>query len=44
MKQSIPLYVSEMAPYKHRGALNSIFQLSITIGILIANLVNYFSS
>ncbi|XP_047312785.1 sugar transport protein 12-like [Impatiens glandulifera] len=42
--QSIPLYVSEMAPYKHRGALNSIFQLSITIGILIANLVNFFSS
>lgn len=30
-----------MAPYKYRGALNMMFQLSITIGILIANAVNY---
>lgn len=41
--QSVPLYVSEMAPYKHRGSLNIVFQLSITIGIFVANLVNYFS-
>ena len=33
-----------MAPYKHRGALNNVFQLSITIGILIANIVNYFTA
>nr|XP_043624814.1 sugar transport protein 12-like [Erigeron canadensis] len=39
--QSVPLYLSEIAPYKHRGALNMLFQLSITIGILIANLVNF---
>ncbi|CAI9288913.1 unnamed protein product [Lactuca saligna] len=39
--QSVPLYLSEMAPYKYRGALNMMFQLSITIGILIANAVNY---
>lgn len=31
-----------MAPYKFRGALNIGFQLSITIGILIANVLNYF--
>lgn len=31
-----------MAPYKYRGALNIGFQLSITIGILIANVLNYF--
>ncbi|XP_002525509.2 sugar carrier protein C-like [Ricinus communis] len=39
--QSVPLYVSEMAPYKRRGFFNIVFQLSITIGILCANLVNY---
>ncbi|KAI9126674.1 hypothetical protein K1719_002270 [Acacia pycnantha] len=40
--QSVPIYVSEMAPYKYRGALNMCFQLSITIGIFGANLVNYY--
>ncbi|XP_054803921.1 sugar transport protein 1-like [Prosopis cineraria] len=40
--QSVPLYLSEMAPYKHRGSLNVMFQMSITIGILIANVLNYF--
>lgn len=40
--QSVPIYVSEMAPYKYRGALNIMFQMSITIGILVANLLNYF--
>ena len=29
-----------MAPSKWRGSLNSLFQLAITIGILLANLVN----
>ncbi|KAK6917458.1 Major facilitator, sugar transporter-like [Dillenia turbinata] len=40
--QSVPLYLSEMAPYQYRGALNIGFQLSITIGILVANVLNYF--
>ncbi|CAH9133681.1 unnamed protein product [Cuscuta epithymum] len=40
--QAVPLYLSEMAPYKYRGALNIGFQLSITIGILVANVLNYF--
>ena len=39
--QSVPLYLSEMAPSKFRGALNILFQLSITVGILAANLLNY---
>ncbi|CAA7023454.1 unnamed protein product [Microthlaspi erraticum] len=39
--QSVPLYLSEMAPANIRGALNICFQLAITIGILSANLVNY---
>ncbi|KAJ9682928.1 hypothetical protein PVL29_018784 [Vitis rotundifolia] len=42
--QSVPIYVSEMAPCRHRGALNNVFQLSITIGILVANVVNYFTA
>ncbi|KAJ4835656.1 hypothetical protein Tsubulata_021705 [Turnera subulata] len=39
--QSAPIYISEVAPYKYRGALNVLFQLCITIGILVANIVNY---
>ncbi|KAI3972412.1 hypothetical protein MKW92_009374 [Papaver armeniacum] len=42
--QSVPVYLSEMAPAKLRGALNMGFQLAITIGILAANLVNYGTS
>ncbi|KAK1422647.1 hypothetical protein QVD17_17933 [Tagetes erecta] len=42
--QSVPLYLSEMAPYKYRGSLNTGFQLSITIGILTANVFNYFNN
>ncbi|WCJ26169.1 Sugar transport protein 1 [Euphorbia peplus] len=41
VNQSVPIYLSEVAPSKFRGALNMTFQLSITIGILIANLLNY---
>lgn len=42
--QSVPIYLSEMAPYKYRGALNMCFQLSITIGIFTANMFNYYFS
>ncbi|XP_061357225.1 sugar transport protein 10-like [Gastrolobium bilobum] len=42
--QSVPVYLSEMAPAKIRGALNIGFQMMITIGILIANLINYGTS
>ncbi|OIV91507.1 hypothetical protein TanjilG_26476 [Lupinus angustifolius] len=40
--QAVPVFLSEIAPTRIRGALNIMFQLNITIGILIANLVNYF--
>jgi MFS transporter, SP family, sugar:H+ symporter len=36
-----PLFLSEIAPFHLRGALNNMFQLFITFGILIANLINY---
>ncbi|XP_010551756.1 PREDICTED: sugar transport protein 8-like [Tarenaya hassleriana] len=42
--QAVPLFLSEIAPAKLRGGLNICFQLMVTIGILIANLVNYFTS
>ncbi|WCJ23725.1 Sugar transport protein 8 [Euphorbia peplus] len=42
--QAVPLFLSELAPVKLRGALNIVFQLMVTIGILIANLVNYGTS
>jgi MFS family permease len=39
--QATPLYLSEMAPFKLRGALNIMFQLAVTIGILAAQLINF---
>lgn len=38
------MFLSEVAPVQHRGAVNILFQLFITIGIFIANLVNYATS
>ncbi|XP_022732468.1 sugar transport protein 2-like [Durio zibethinus] len=42
--QAVPLFISEIAPAKYRGGLNICFQLLITVGILVANLVNYFTA
>ncbi|KAL0331321.1 UNVERIFIED_CONTAM: Sugar transport protein 1 [Sesamum angustifolium] len=42
--QSVPVYLSEMAPYRYRGMLNMFFQQTITIGILAANVINYFTA
>ncbi|XVF08502.1 hypothetical protein REPUB_Repub07fG0008700 [Reevesia pubescens] len=39
--QSVPLYISEMALPRHRGALNIGFQVGVGIGVLIANLTNF---
>jgi sugar porter (SP) family MFS transporter len=36
----VPSYISESAPTGVRGSLSSLFQLAITIGILVAYLVN----
>ncbi|MFT3742468.1 MAG: sugar porter family MFS transporter [Gammaproteobacteria bacterium] len=36
-----PLYIGEIAPAKYRGALVSLNQLAITIGILISYIVDY---
>ncbi|XP_017248708.1 hexose carrier protein HEX6 isoform X1 [Daucus carota subsp. sativus] len=39
--QSVPLYLSEMAPPSLRGAINMGFQFSVGIGVLMATLINY---
>jgi sugar porter (SP) family MFS transporter len=39
-----PLYISEMAPQKHRGALVALNQFAITAGILLSYIVDYFFS
>ncbi|PKA46444.1 Hexose carrier protein HEX6 [Apostasia shenzhenica] len=39
--QAIPLYLSEMSPPGYRGALTGCFDVCISFGILVANLVNY---
>ncbi|KAK8635451.1 hypothetical protein V6N13_004188 [Hibiscus sabdariffa] len=39
--EAVPLFLSEIAPVQYRGAVNILFQLFVTIGIFIANLVNY---
>ncbi|CAN1329074.1 Sugar transport protein 8 [Linum perenne] len=42
--QTVPLFISEIAPANYRGGLNIAFQLLITLGILSANIVNFFTS
>ncbi|GLU09914.1 hypothetical protein SLE2022_267490 [Rubroshorea leprosula] len=39
--QAVPLYLSETAPAKIRGAVNQLFQLTTCLGILVATLINY---
>ncbi|KAK1409216.1 hypothetical protein QVD17_35741 [Tagetes erecta] len=39
--QSVPLYLSEMAPSNYRGAFNIGFQFCVGVGVLAANLLNY---
>lgn len=39
--QAVPLFLSEIAPVSIRGGLNICFQLFITLGILVANVVNF---
>jgi sugar porter (SP) family MFS transporter len=36
-----PLYISEIAPHQHRGALVALNQLAISIGILLSYIVDY---
>lgn len=40
----MPIYNNEVAPPHMRGAMNILFQLNVTIGILAAGLINYGAS
>nr|CAB06079.1 PaMst-1 [Picea abies] len=42
--QSVPLYLSEMAPAKVRGGTNNLFQLKTCLGIFVTNVINYFTN
>lgn len=42
--EAVPLFLTEIAPVHLRGAVNILFQLAVTVGIFIANLVNYGTS
>ncbi|WRX18459.1 Major facilitator [Theobroma cacao] len=37
----VPLYISEMALPRHRGAMNIGFEVGVGFGVLVANLVNF---
>ncbi|XVF11230.1 hypothetical protein REPUB_Repub08aG0008400 [Reevesia pubescens] len=39
--QSVPLYISEMALPRHRGAMNIAFEIGVGFGVLIANIINF---
>ncbi|MCL7042141.1 hypothetical protein MKW94_011883 [Papaver nudicaule] len=39
--QAVPLYMSEMAPARYRGAITNGFHLFVHLGILYANLINF---
>lgn len=36
-----PMYISEISPAKIRGTMVSLYQLAITVGLLLAYLINY---
>lgn len=42
--QSAPVYLSEIAPAHLRGGMNIMFQLAVTVGILLAQCINLWTS
>ncbi|KAL3626253.1 Sugar transport protein 8 [Castilleja foliolosa] len=42
--EAVPLFLTEIAPIQHRGGVNILFQQFVTIGIFIANLINFATS
>ncbi|AET40079.1 uncharacterized protein Ecym_5319 [Eremothecium cymbalariae DBVPG len=37
----VPMYVAEISPVRIRGSMVVLFQLNITVGVLVGNFVNY---
>ena len=44
MEQATPVYLSEVAPARWRGAFNAGFQFFLSLGVVIAGCINYASS
>ncbi|XP_078440937.1 major facilitator superfamily protein [Wolffia australiana] len=42
--QATPIYLSETAPARWRGALTTGFQICLSVGVFAANLINYFTA
>lgn len=42
--QAAPIYLSEMAPPKWRGTFSTAFQFFLSLGVLIATLLNFFTA
>ena len=42
--QAVPLYLSEMAPARRRGAVTITFHLGAAFGLLSAQITNYFTA
>ena len=40
----VPIYISEIAPYRYKGLFGALTQVMINLGILIASLLGYFLS
>lgn len=43
VQQAVPLYLSEIAPPKIRGRINQLFQLTTCLGVIVADIVNYYT-
>lgn len=41
MNQAAPMFLSEMAPYPWRGAINNMFQTATTLGIFSGQLATW---
>jgi len=39
--QAVPVYLSEMAPPRHRGTLNIFYQMFLLVGYIMAALINF---
>lgn len=42
--QSVPVFLSELPPSSSRGALQACFQVFVNIGVLLAGVINYYTS
>lgn len=42
VSMAAPVYIAEMSPTEARGSLVSLYQLAITVGILVAYIVSYY--